>query len=172
MMRRADIECAVRQLHARYADAVWRKDYVAFAECFEVNAEWRISGMILQGRSQIVAAIEQLMGNFQRVVMSFHSPLLHLAGDSIWARTHSVEQYAMASGPAGAALGTYYERFSRSDDDVQFSWRLFELNYMGPADLSGTFFRNPDYGAPPAMPPLDAVPANHSGLGTTSQTAV
>lgn len=38
-------EAAIRQLHALYADAVWRKDYESFGDCFTEDAEWRISGM-------------------------------------------------------------------------------------------------------------------------------
>ncbi len=34
----------IRQLHARYADAVWRKDYPSFGDCFTEDCEWRIAG--------------------------------------------------------------------------------------------------------------------------------
>ena len=53
----AATEAAIRQLHARYVDAVWRKDYVAFGDCFTTDAEWRIAGMVLHGRAEIVATL-------------------------------------------------------------------------------------------------------------------
>jgi ketosteroid isomerase-like protein len=163
----ATIESAIRQLHARYADAVWRKDYVAFANCFDEEAEWRISGMVLRGRPQITSTIEKLMSNFQRVLMSFGTPIVQVdQSGAVSSRTYSLEQYATGGGPGGCAIGTYFERFIERDGKLLFAWRLFQLEYMGPADLSGSFFPTPDYGAPPNMPALDAVPPNHSGLGS------
>ena len=46
-------ESGIRQLHARYLDAVWRKDFDAFGDCFAENAEWRIGGKILRGRDHV-----------------------------------------------------------------------------------------------------------------------
>ena len=45
----ANIEAAIRQLHARYCDAVWRKDIAAFGDCFAKDAEWRIGGQETAG---------------------------------------------------------------------------------------------------------------------------
>jgi hypothetical protein len=67
-------EAQIRQLQARYTDAVWRQDYAAFADCFTEDGEWRISGMILRGRPQIKEAIERILGNFRRVLISFGTP--------------------------------------------------------------------------------------------------
>lgn len=160
------VESAIRQLHARYADAVWRRDYVAFGDCFTEDAEWRISGMVLRGRPQIMTTIENLMSHFQRVLMTFQTPILEVGDGAASGRTYSLEQYAAANGPAGTAIGTYYERFVDQGDRWRFSWRLFQLEYMGPSDLSGSFFSNPDYGPPPGMPSLNAPTYNHSGLAS------
>jgi ketosteroid isomerase-like protein len=43
-------EFAVRQLHDRYIDAVWRKDSESFGALFAKGAEWKIAGMHLRGR--------------------------------------------------------------------------------------------------------------------------
>ena len=40
---RAATECAIRQLHARYADALWRKDPNSFAALFAADAEWKVA---------------------------------------------------------------------------------------------------------------------------------
>jgi ketosteroid isomerase-like protein len=161
----ATAEAAIRQLHARYVDAVWRKDYPAFADCFTADAEWRIAGMVLRGRAEIAATLERLMENFTRVLMTFRTPVLEVGQGVATGRTYVTEQNAFRNGRAGNSIGLYYERFVDEGDRWRFSWRLFQLHYLGPADLSGDFFEQPDYGPPPAMPPLDAVPANHSGLG-------
>ena len=36
-------DSGIRQLYARYIDAVWRKDADAFGKCFAENGEWKIS---------------------------------------------------------------------------------------------------------------------------------
>ena len=159
-------ESAIRLLHARYVDAVWRKDFAAFGDCFTEDAEWRIAGMVLRGRAQIVAALERLMPNFRRILMTFRTPILEVGQGTASGRTYVTEQSAFKDGRPGSTIGIYYERFVEQGDRWRFHWRLFQLHYMGPADLSGAFFEQADYGPPPAMPGPDAPTYNYSGLGT------
>jgi hypothetical protein len=63
-------------------------------------------------------------------------------------------------------MGIYFERFVEQGERWRFTWRLYQLHYMGPADLTGSFFPQADYGPPPAMPDLDAPTYNYSGLGS------
>ena len=148
-------ECAVRQLHARYCDAVWRKDFDAFADCFAQEAEWRIVGNIFAGRENIKKAITGILANFSRVLMTLQPPILEVGEGVAYGRTYSTEHTRLVSGERGLSIGTYYERFVDDGDRWRFSWRLFKLHYSGPPDLSGPFFDNPDYGPPPAMPARD-----------------
>ena len=55
------VQIGILDLFSRYAEAVWRKDHVAFGECFTEDAEWRIGGRILRGRAEIVS-LEQIGG--------------------------------------------------------------------------------------------------------------
>jgi hypothetical protein len=59
-------------------------------------------------------------------------------------------------------FGTCYDRYVLELGRWRFAWRLFELEYRGPADLTGTFFDTRDYDPPPAMPPLDAAAQDHA----------
>jgi hypothetical protein len=154
-------EMAIRQLHARYADAVWRKDFVAFGDCFTEDAEWRIAGNIFSGRANIVQTIERVMVDYKRVLMTFRTPLIEVGDRSATARTYVTEDRAVIRGNPGMAIGRYYERIVDQGDRWRFKWRLYQLLYLGPPDLSGSFFENPDYGAPPGMPEPDALPVNH-----------
>ena len=52
-------ESAIQQLHARYIDAVWRKDADAFADCFAKDAEWKIAGMHMRGRTEIGSPVRE-----------------------------------------------------------------------------------------------------------------
>jgi ketosteroid isomerase-like protein len=157
-------ESAIRQLHARYTDAVWRKDYDAFGDCFTEDAEWRISGMVLRGRVEIVDTIEQLMSRFRRVLVTLRTPILEVGNGRASGRTYLTEQSVSSDGRAYGPIGIYYEHFVDQGDRWRFSWRLFQTHYTGSPDMSGTLFDNPDYGPPPAMPPLDAPTYNHSNV--------
>ncbi len=157
-------EFKIRQRHARYLDAVWRKDYDAFGDCFAEDAEWRIGGRIMRGRTEIVGNLKRLMPNFHRVLMTLRTPLVHIENGQISSRTYVTEQNAFLSGRPGNSIGIYYERFVQQGDELRFKWRLFQLHYIGTMDIKGPLFDNPDFGPPPNLPPLDAPTFDHSGL--------
>jgi ketosteroid isomerase-like protein len=159
-------EFLVRQLHARYLDAVWRKDFDAFGDCFAEDAEWRIGGKILRGRTEIVGNLKRLMPNFQRVLMTFRTPIVHIENGTVASRTYVTEQNAFLDGRPGKSIGIYFERFVKQGDQLIFKWRLFQLHYLGKMDITTPLFENPDFGPPPGMPPLDAPTYDHSGLST------
>jgi uncharacterized protein (TIGR02246 family) len=152
----AAAEAGIRQLHAAYTDAVWRQDFDAFADCFTPDGEWRISGRVFSGRAEIRENIERILSNFVRVLISFRTPSLQVGEGVATGRTYIDERCAWKNGNTNISIGRYYEHFVEDGDRWRFAWRLFELHYRGAPDFTGTFFDHPDYGAPPAMPPLDA----------------
>ncbi len=159
MSQFAAVEAHVRELHAHYSDAVFRKDLHAFGECFTEDAEWRIAGMVLRGRSEIVAAFSRIMDDARRVFMTFRNPLLRMEGsESACARTYLTEQCSWEDGRANYNIGRYFERFVWDGDRWRFSWRLYQVLYTGPRDVSGAWFDEPDFGSPPGMPPRDCPP--------------
>jgi len=157
-------ECMVRQLHARYVDAVWRKDLDSFVDCFTENSEWRIAGHAVIGRPAIREFMGQVFPLFRRILLTMRTPNFELTGKGEAAgRTYFTENSVKADGSPLAAIGSYYERFVDEGDRWRFSWRVFRTEYAGPPDFTGPFYDNPDYGPPPAMPPWDTIPADGSG---------
>lgn len=154
----ADTLAHVMQLHARYCDAVWRKDVQAFGECFTEEAEWRISGMVVRGRTDAMAMIDTILGRAKRVYIEFQTPILDISGGALSARTYMNERCAWLDGKTNVAIGRYYEHFVREGDRLRFAWRLWQGLYTGPPDLTGDYGDFPDYGAPPGMPPRAEVP--------------
>ncbi len=153
----AAVECAIRQLQARYIDAVWRFDYVSFADCFAEDCEWRIDGVVLKGRDHIVEFNRKLFrAQFRKLLLTLRTPVLEVGDGKASGRTYFSAHNLLADGRAFAPSGVYYEHFVDQGDRWRFQWRLFETLYAGPPDLSGEWFDQPDYGAPPNMPPLDA----------------
>jgi len=146
-------EAGIRQLHARYADAVFRKDFDAFADCFTEDAEWRLGQYVLRGRQEAVAFLQERIANSHFVLMTFRSPLLQIGPGTATGRTYVTELNAYRNAPPNHTVATYYERFVAYNGVWRRAFALFQLHYMGPEDMSGTFFTTPDYGPPPAMPP-------------------
>jgi uncharacterized protein (TIGR02246 family) len=159
-----ELQLAIMRLHAEYTDAVWRQDVAAFGDCFARDAEWRVSGTVVRGRSNIETFMAGAFTKYRRILMTFRTPIVHLGAEGLSARTYVSEQSVLANGTAYAPIGTYYERFVHEDGRWLFGWRLFMTEYVGPPDLSGQFFDNPEFGRPPAMPPLDQPSINRSGI--------
>ncbi|MBB4857515.1 uncharacterized protein (TIGR02246 family) [Novosphingobium chloroacetimidivorans] len=164
MIEFLEAEAGIRQLHAHYTDAVWRRDPVAFAECFTRDAEWRISGMVLRGHDEIAGGFGTILAKCNRVLISFRNPQVDLTGRGrASARVYVTEQCSWTDRAPNMNLGRYHDRAVLDGDRWRFEWRLFQLLYTGPADLTGAFQDQPDYGAWPAMPRRDAVPAPTPG---------
>jgi len=146
----------IRELHARYTDAVWRKDAASFAACFTPQGEWRISGMEMKGRDQIAGTIERILSRFERVLITFRTPILEVGEGVASGRTYVDERCTWKDGNTNISIGRYYEHFAEQDGRWLFDWRLFQLLYRGPPDMTGQFFDHEDWGPPPGMPPRDA----------------
>lgn len=158
-------ECGIRQLQARYADSVWRQDFDTFGDCFTEDCDWRIGGVILHGRANIVDYMKELFDlKFRKLFITLRTPLLDVQGAKASGRTYFSAKNIMADGSAFAPFGVYYEHFVDEGDQWRFSWRLFQTLYAGPADLSGSFFDQREFGPSPGMPPLDVETLNVSGL--------
>lgn len=167
MSQFADVEARIRQLHAHYTDAVWRKDPVAFGDCFMPDAEWRIAGMLLRGRAEIVAGFERILATANRVLITFRTPLLDLTEGGAAGQVYVTEQCTWTDKAPHTTMGRYYEHYVDDGDRWRFSWRLFQLLYKGPADLSGEFLDDADYGPWPTMPPRDGKPGGVAEIVAT-----
>jgi ketosteroid isomerase-like protein len=159
-------EAGVRELHARYTDAVWRKDWDAYADCWTADAEWRIGGHVFKTRAGILEGFKGFMDKYSHVLITLRPPILQVDGETAAGRSYATELNKRHDGGYVSSIATYYERFRREGDRWRRSWAFFQLHYLGPADLSGTFLEQPDYGPPPAMPPPDA-----EAFGSSAQLA-
>lgn len=133
-------ESGIRQLHARCAEAVWRKDGAAFADCFVEDGQWVIAGVHARGRDQIRAEFDRFLALNERVLMRFGTPVLWRDGDAVVGRTFASEDIKTVGGRGLKTIGVYHERFVASGGGWLFERRQFDLHYFGARDLSDTFF--------------------------------
>jgi uncharacterized protein (TIGR02246 family) len=152
----SDVETAIRQLYARYVDAVWRRDVEAFVACFAADAEWNIAGRRLRGHDEIGSGFLAFMAPAERVMMQLGPPAIDVgAPTTATGRTLVSELIKLLDGRAMRTIGVYYDRFVRQGGHWRFGWRHWSLTYYGPPDFSGAYYDSPDFGPPPAMPPRD-----------------
>ncbi|HEY8386341.1 MAG TPA: SgcJ/EcaC family oxidoreductase [Porticoccaceae bacterium] len=149
------VESGIRQLHARFIDAVWRKDADAFASCFAADGEWKIAGMHMRSREEIGNTFAMLLGVCARVVILPGIPLLNVTEDEVSARVTVTELAKMVDGTSAMTVGVYYDRYVQEQGEWRFQWRHFGLHYRGPIDMSAELVECPDYGPPPGMPGQD-----------------
>jgi uncharacterized protein (TIGR02246 family) len=164
-------EAGIRELYARYTDAVFRKDADTFGELFTEDGEWRISGLVMRGRTNIANTIRALFPRYRRIVMNFRDPIIELGDGTANVRVYVSEQSMLADGTPYGPIGIYFDRCVEEEGRWRFAWRLFQTHYSGSPDMTGTFFENPDFGPPPAMPPLDAEAIDHTGNLTRQKEA-
>jgi ketosteroid isomerase-like protein len=148
-------EAGIRQLHARCADAVWRKDSTAFMDCFVQDSVWKIAGLQVRGRAQIGRQFEALVAANLRVLMRFGLPVLEVGKGEATGRTDVIELIKRMDGQAQTSIGIYYEHFVDEGERWRFRWRHFDFHYLGRPDLSEPFYPCPEYGPPPALPAED-----------------
>lgn len=148
-------ECGIRQLHARFADAVWRQDGEDFAGCFAVDGEWKIAGMHLRGRAEIADACSKLLGRCSHIHLITGLPIVEVQGSSAIGRLSMTEFARMHDGSTAMTIGWYHDRYVDEGGCWRFAHRHWSMKYRGAPDLTGAFADTPNYGSFPAMPGAD-----------------
>jgi hypothetical protein len=149
------VECGVRQLHARFSDAVWRQDGDDFAACFATEGEWKIAGMHLRGRAEIGEACSKLLGRCARIHLITGLPIIHVEGATAIGRLSMTEFAKMHDGSTAMTIGWYHDRYVEEGGRWRFAHRHWSMKYRGAPDLTGGFVDTPDYGSFPSMPDAD-----------------
>ena len=136
-----EIDHAVRELTARYCDAVARFDLDQFAELWTDDADWVVPGVATTtGRDRIARLFGKLRGSY---LLCTQEPMsgwvVPGAGpDEARARWQIRELQWKAEQPVNCVMGVYSDRLVRVDGAWRFATRQFDVFYRGPVDLSGT----------------------------------
>lgn len=156
-MDKIAVEFAIRQLHARNVDATWRKDAAEFADCFTEDAEWRIGGVIMNGRAQIADTFALLLGRVEGAFMQYGTPQLAFGDAGCNGRTYVVE-YRFAGGKVSRSLGCYHEQFREEGGTWRFAKRYWSMIHASDAVPAGPLEAYGDFGPFPGMPSPDEPP--------------
>ena len=138
-MPRTDDELAIRDLNARYIDAVNRNDKDAWAATWSETGSWDLMGMETSGRDQILQFWLGAMSSFDFAVMMLNSGTLQIDGDNASGRWYMTEHLKSKEGNPEMVLGVYDDRYRREDGHWLFAERRYRVLYRAPTDASGEY---------------------------------
>ncbi len=145
----------IRQLHARFADAVWRQDGEAFANCFARDGLWKIAGMEIAGRAKIAEACGAMLGRCSHIHIITGLPIFELVDGGARGRLNMTEFARMQDGSTAMTIGWYHDDYVEENGLWCFKKRHWSMKYRGPPDMTGHFADTPNYGAFPDGPAAD-----------------
>ena len=141
-LKAVEDELSVRNLVARYTDAVNERDIAAFRQLWTYDAVWEI-GPPLQSRAdgidEIVALLRRLLQAEQYFMQMTHSGVIEIKGDQATARFVERER--------GRGESTYYENLAvyedvlvREADGWRFAKRSYHYRFLDQNPFGGNAF--------------------------------
>jgi ketosteroid isomerase-like protein len=137
LLRSAGDELAIRNLVARYADAVTQNDGRAWVETWAEDGRWFMGGGASEGHEKLLETWKTLMALFVRVIQLPQHGVVELDGDRATGRWAILELGRTQGGDSVFTLGSYDDVYRRVGTSWKFSERHLEFIYTGPPDLSG-----------------------------------
>lgn len=126
---------AIRELVARYSEAVSRGDAKAFAETWAEDGEWLLMGQRAVGPEATTAQWQRLVRGFDFVVQFSHGGIIDVEGDTATGRWQISEHGRGLDGSAFFSMGFYADRYVCVEGRWCFQSRHFEVVYAGRPDL-------------------------------------
>jgi uncharacterized protein (TIGR02246 family) len=140
----------IRELTARFTDAVNRRAPRDVAALFAEDGEWHVPGVpVARGREAVANLLDGLLGNFDRLIQVTHSGHVDLADDAATATWYLSEFAASsASGKAFTFVGTYRDELVRTAEGWRFGTRAFDFLYRAKGDAEARWYPHPAVAAP------------------------
>jgi len=132
-------ELAIRDLVARYIDAVNRHNQADWEATWSETASWNLMGMEVTGREQIVQLWCGAMAGFDMAIMMLNSGTVDVSGDTASGRWYLTEHLKPVEGDPSLTLGVYDDTYVCEQGQWRFARRVYNVIYQGPADYSGNF---------------------------------
>ncbi len=138
-MSNPEDELALRDLQARYIDAVNRYNETDWAATWSDSASWNLLGMEVEGKAAIVQLWQGAMGSFDFALMMLNSGTVQVDGDTATGRWYVTEHIKPKEGEPNITLGVYDDRYVKENGQWLFAHRHYNVMYQGAADYSGNY---------------------------------
>jgi len=135
----------IRELTARFTDAVNRRAPRELAALFAEDGEWHVPGVpVARGREEIANLLGGLLRNFDRLIQLTHSGHVEVDGEGATATWYLSEIAASsASGKAFTFVGVYRDQLLRTAEGWRFGQRAFDFLYRAKGDGEARWFPHP-----------------------------
>jgi hypothetical protein len=124
-------ELAIRNLEARYCDAVIRRDADAWESTWAEDSVWEFMGQNIEGRDNILTFWKQAMDGFPMIIHQYFSGGLEINGDQASCRWYILETVLDIKRKSKQFFGVYNDDCVRIENDWFFMKRRFDLIYQG-----------------------------------------
>ncbi|WP_068755719.1 nuclear transport factor 2 family protein [Thermobifida cellulosilytica] len=134
----------IRDLAARFTDAVNRRAPEDLAALFTEKGEWHVPGVPeAVGREAITALLSGLLGNFPHLVQLTHSGHVDVFGDTAAATWYITESGADASGNGFGFVGVYTDDLVRTAEGWRFARRSFAFLQRTRSEAKARWYPHP-----------------------------
>ncbi len=139
----------IRELTARFTDAVNRRAPRDAAALFAEDGEWHVPGVpVARGRAEAEALLTGLLGNFDRLVQLTHSGHVELTDEGATSTWYLSEiASSSSSGKAFTFVGVYRDELVRTAEGWRFAKRAFDFLYRAKGDAEARWYPHPQVAA-------------------------
>ena len=128
-------ELAIRNLLARYGDAVCRRDPEAWIATWTPDCTWDLGGgRVTRGRDETLALWRDSIAKYPWVAQLPASGYLELRDGVLHGTWYVLELNHVADGTGVMHLGHYRDTYQQTDGAWTFATRAFHLVYRGAMD--------------------------------------
>lgn len=120
-------QLAIRNLHDRYADAVFRRDPADWGALWTEDASWNLMGTQVEGREAIVGLWSGAMAGFAFVAFFTQVAAIEIDGDTGTGVVHTNEVLEDPDGSLRRPVGRYEDRYVRRGNEWLYQGRDFVL---------------------------------------------
>lgn len=132
-------ELALRDLMARYVDAVNRSEGPAWASTWAEDSVWSLLGTSVTGRDNILGLWQQVMSGFEFAIMLPSSCLFEIQDTRASGHWYLHEYTRDLEGNASTVLSRYLDTYTKRDGQWLYQSREYSMIYQGGPDLSGSY---------------------------------
>ena len=134
-MTAVEDELAIRNLVARYCDAVCRRDAGRWAATWAEDGTWDLGGgRVTHGRAAAVELWSAALAKYPWVAQLAPTGTVEVTGDTGRGAWWVLELNHLQDGSGALHLGHYDDEYRRTPEGWQFSSRRFAMVYRGPLD--------------------------------------
>jgi ketosteroid isomerase-like protein len=120
-------QLAIRNLHDRYSDAVFRRDPADWGALWADDAHWNLMGTAVEGKEAIVTLWNGAMAGFAFVGFFSQVGAIAVDGDTATGVVYTSEVLEDLEGNLARTVGRYEDRYVRRGQDWLYQSRSFSI---------------------------------------------